>query len=101
MLPWVWRYTGLTLKFIKTDAALDRLEAAVARLEKAAVAAPVPAPPPAPPSKSAATPDLFGDDELNRARQDYARLDQASRQVETRLGAMADRLQSLIEEPHA
>jgi hypothetical protein len=42
-------------------------------------------------------PDLFGHDELTRARQDYARLDQASRQVESRLDAMADRLQTLLE----
>ncbi len=92
----------MTLKFIKTDAALDRLEAAIARLEKAVAEAPAPAPvaaAPAPSAKSAAMPDLFGNDELDRTRQDYARLDQASRQVETRLDAMADRLQSLIEEP--
>jgi hypothetical protein len=42
-------------------------------------------------------PDLFGHDELTRARQDYARLDQASRLVESRLDAMADRLQTLLE----
>ena len=93
----------MTLKFIKTDAALDRLEGAIARLEKVVAEAPAPAPvaaAPAPaPSKSAAMPDLFGNDDLSSARQDYAKLDQASRQVENRLDAMADRLQSLIEEP--
>ncbi len=89
----------MTLKFIKTDAALDRLEAAIARLEKAVAEAPAAAPAPAPSAKSSAIPDLFGNDELDRTRQDYARLDQASRQVETRLDAMADRLQTLIEEP--
>lgn len=89
----------MTLRFTKTDAALERLDQAIARLEKAAAAVPaalaVPAPTPA--AKSSAMPDLFGHDELTRARQDYARLDQASRQVETRLDAMADRLQTLLE----
>jgi exonuclease VII small subunit len=69
----------------KTDAALQRLDQAIARLERALPAAPPRAP------------DLFGGDELNRARQDYAQLDQASRQVEARLDQMADRLQTLLE----
>ena len=89
----------MTLRFTKTEAALERLDQAIARLEKAAAAAPaalaVPAPPA--PAKSSAMPDLFGHDELTRARQDYARLDHASRQVEGRLDAMADRLQLLLE----
>ena len=95
----------MTLRFIKTDAALDRLEAAIARLEKAVAEAPAPAPSAAPSpgmsAKSSTMPDLFGNEELNHTRQDYARLEQASRQVETRLDTMADRLQSLIEEPRA
>ncbi len=87
----------MTLRFTKTEAALERLDQAIARLEKAAAASPVPITAPAPAPKSAAMPDLFGHDELTRARQDYARLDQASRVVESRLDAMADRLQTLLE----
>ena len=87
----------MTLRFTKTDAALERLDQAIARLEKIAAAAPTALAAPAPTAKSSAMPDLFGHDELTRARQDYARLDQASRQVEGRLDAMADRLQTLLE----
>lgn len=89
----------MTLLFTKTDAALERLDQAITRLEKAAAAAPaaLAAPTAAPAAKSSAMPDLFGHDELTRARQDYARLDQVSRQVEGRLDAMADRLQTLLE----
>jgi len=81
----------LTLRFSKTDAALDRLDQAITRLERALAEAPAPS------AKPSGTADLFGHDELTRARQDYARLDQASRQVEDRLDAMADRLQTLLE----
>ena len=84
----------MTLRFAKTDAALDRLDKAITRLEKALAEAPPPAPP-AP--KASAMPDLFGHDELTRAKQDYARLDHASREVEERLDAMADRLQTILE----
>lgn len=86
----------MTLRFTKTDAALERLDQAINRLEQAAAAAPqaLAAPKAA---KHSALPDLFGHDELTRARQDYARLEQASRQVENRLDAMADRLQTLLE----
>jgi exonuclease VII small subunit len=87
----------LTLRFTKTDAALERLEQAVARLEGAVAALPGGLSAPKAGKAPAALPDLFGHDELTRARQDYARLDQASRQVEGRLDAMADRLQTLLE----
>ena len=87
----------MTLRFTKTDAALDRLDQAIARLEKTAAGMPAPIAIPASSAKSSGMPDLFGNDELTRSRQDYARLDQASRQVETRLDAMADRLQTLLE----
>ena len=83
----------MTLRFAKTDAALERLDQAIARLEAATASAAL-APKPA--KASSALPDLFGH-ELDQARQDYARLDQASRQVETRLDAMADRLQTLLD----
>jgi len=86
----------LTLRFTKTDAALERLDQAIERLEKAATAVPAALATPTAKSSSA-MPDLFGHDELTRARQDYARLDQASRLVESRLDAMADRLQTLLE----
>lgn len=69
----------------KTDAALNRLDRAIAKLECALPAAP------------ARTPDLFGGDELSRVKQDYAKLDQASRQVEAKLDGMVDRLQDLLE----
>jgi uncharacterized protein (DUF3084 family) len=85
----------LTLRFTKTETALERLDQAITRLESAAQAAPAALAPK--PAKPSAMPDLFGHDELTRARQDYARLDQASRQVESRLDAMADRLQTLLE----
>lgn len=86
----------MTLRFAKTDAALERLDQAIARLEAAAAAVPA-ALAPKPAKAGSALPDLFGHDELAQARQDYARLDQASRQVENRLDAMADRLQTLLE----
>ena len=86
----------MTLRFAKTDAALERLDQAIARLEAAAAAAPAALSSPKA-AKSSALPDLFGNDELTRAKQDYARLDQASRQVEGRLDAMADRLQTLLD----
>ena len=88
----------MTLRFAKTDAALDRLDKAISRLEKAAAeaAAPPPALPPSPKTASA-TPDLFGSDELDRTRQDYAKLDQASRHVEARLDTLADRLQNILD----
>lgn len=87
----------MTLRFAKTDAALDRLGKAISRLEKAVTEVP---PPPAPPQKStsSSTPDLFGNDDLNRSRQDYAKLDQASRHVEARLDTLADRLQSILDQ---
>jgi hypothetical protein len=75
----------VTSRWAKTDAALDRLDRAISRLEGAT------------PAKASATPDLFGGAELARARQDNARLEQASRQVEARLDAVADRLQDLLE----
>lgn len=88
----------MTLRLTKTDAALERLDQAIARLEKAAAAVPTALVlPGTAAARSSAMPDLFGHDELTRARQDYARLDQASRQVENRLDAMADRLQTLLE----
>lgn len=86
----------MTLRFTKTEAALERLDQAIIRLETAVSAAPAALAAPKA-AKSSVMPDLFGHDELTRARQDYARLDQASRQVETRLDAMADRLQTLLE----
>lgn len=86
----------MTLRFSKTEAALERLNQAITQLEAAAAAAPA-ALTVQKAGKASAMPDLFGDDELTRARQDYARLDQASRVVETRLDAMADRLQTLLE----
>ena len=86
----------MTLRFAKTDAALERLDQAIARLEAAAAAAPA-AMANAKAAKSSALPDLFGHDELTQARQDYARLDQATRQVEGRLDALADRLQTLLD----
>ena len=87
----------MTLRFTKTESALERLDQAINRLEAAAAAMPAALAPPPPAPKSSSMPDLFGHDELTRARQDYASLDQASRQVETRLDAMADRLQMLLE----
>ena len=87
----------MTLRFAKTDAALGRLDQAIARLEAAVAAAPNGLTAPKAAKASAALPDLFGHDELTQARQDYARLDQASRQVEGRLDAMADRLQTLLD----
>ncbi len=87
----------MTLRLTKTEAALERLDQAINRLELTATAAPEAPASPASAPKSSAIPDLFGHDELTRARQDYARLDQASRQVENRLDAMADRLQTLLE----
>lgn len=86
----------MTLRFAKTDAALDRLDKAISRLEKALAEAQPPAPAPSLKS-SAAMPDLFGNDELDRSRQDYAKLDQASRQVEARLDTLADRLQTILD----
>lgn len=86
----------MTLRFSKTEAALERLDQAINRLEAAAAAAPAALTVPKA-GKASVMPDLFGNDELNRARQDYARLEQASRQVESRLDAMADRLQTLLE----
>ena len=86
----------MTLRFAKTDAALDRLDKAISRLERALAEAPLPAPA-APSPKSSAMPDLFGNDELNRTRQDYEKLDQASRQVEARLDGMANRLQTILD----
>lgn len=87
----------MTLRFAKTDAALDRLEKAISRLEKAVAEAP-PSPAPAPKAAASSTPDLFGNDDLNRSRQDYAKLDQASRQVEARLDTLADRLQTILDQ---
>jgi hypothetical protein len=89
----------VTLRFAKTDAALDRLDKAIARLEKTLDEAPAPSPVPAAPSpkSAAAIPDLFGDTELPQTRQDYAKLDQASRHVEARLDTLADRLQSILD----
>ena len=87
----------MTLRFTKTETALERLDQAINRLEAAAEAMPAALAPTPPAPKSSSMPDLFGHDELNRVRQDYASLDQASRQVETRLDAMADRLQLLLE----
>ena len=84
----------MTLRFAKTDAALDRLDKAISRLEIALAEAP---PPAAPSPKSASMPDLFGNDEVNRSRQDYAKLDHASRQVEARLDTLADRLQTILD----
>jgi BMFP domain-containing protein YqiC len=84
----------VTLRFAKTDAALDRLDKAISRLEKAVTEAP---PPAAPSPKTSTMPDLFGSDELNRTRQDYAKLDQASRHVEARLDTLADRLQTILD----
>jgi hypothetical protein len=75
-------------RWSKTDAALNRLDQAIARLERA-----LPAGASAPPR----APDLFAGDELSRVRQDYSKLDQASRQVEAKLDSMVDRLQDLLE----
>jgi hypothetical protein len=74
-----------TSRWAKTDAALNRIDQAIARLE-AMMTVPEPK-----------MPDLFGNDDLGRARKDYAKLDQASRQVEARLDDMATRLQALLE----
>jgi hypothetical protein len=89
----------VTLRFAKTDAALDRLDKVIARLETTLDEAPAPAPVPAapPPKSAAAIPDLFGDTELTQSRQDYAKLDQASRHVEARLDTLADRLQTILD----
>ncbi len=87
----------MTLRLTKTEAALERLDQAIARLELAAAAAPDGLTSSASAPKSQAMPDLFGHEELTRVREDYARLDQASRNVESRLDAMADRLQTLLE----
>ncbi len=87
----------MPLRFAKTDAALERLDQAIARLEAAAAAAPAELAAAPKAARSSAMPDLFGHDELAKARQDYARLDQASRQVESRLDSMADRLQTLLD----
>jgi hypothetical protein len=85
----------VTLRFAKTDAALDRLDKAISRLEKAVTEAPAPAAPS--PKTASSAPDLFGNDDLNRSRQDYAKLDQASRHVEARLDTLADRLQNILD----
>jgi hypothetical protein len=88
----------VTLRFAKTDAALDRLDKVIARLEKTLDETPAPAQAAAAPApKSAAIPDLFGDTELPQTRQDYAKLDQASRHVEARLDTLADRLQTILD----
>jgi len=72
-------------RWAKTDAALTRLDQAISRLERAV------------PSAQPRTPDLFGGDDAARLRQENAKLDQASRQVEARLDTIADRLQDLLE----
>ncbi len=78
--------TASSARLDKTDAALQRLENAVARLEWVLPGAQLPAP------------DLFGTDALAVARQDYVRLDQATRHVEDRIGLMVDRLQAILGE---
>jgi len=52
----------LTLRFTKTDAALERLEQAIARLEQAAAAEPQALAVSKAAKHSAALPDLFGHD---------------------------------------
>ena len=79
------RLSTASTRWAKTDAALNRLDQAIARLERAIPASP------------ARAPDLFGGDELSQVKQDYAKLDQASRQVEAKLDGMVDRLQDLLE----
>jgi hypothetical protein len=82
-----------------SEAALTRLETAVARLEKAMTA---PAKPKAAPARDLFAPaadssDLFAGDELTRSKQDYARLEGATRKVEERIDDMVDRLQTMLE----
>ena len=64
----------------QSQAAFGRLEQALRRLEGVA-------------GKNSAIAS-----ELQAARDDYARLDDAARQVDTRLGAVIDRLKILLEE---
>jgi len=74
-------------RWAKTDAALNRLDQAISRLERAIPAGGKPR-----------APDLFGNDELGQARKELAKMDQASRQVEARLDDMAERLQDMLEQ---
>jgi hypothetical protein len=69
-------------RWAKTDAALNRLDQAITRLERAI---------PVPGSKPRA-PDLFGNDDR------VAKMEQASHTVEARLDDMAERLQDLLEQ---
>lgn len=72
-------------QWLKTDQALLRLDHAIARLEQALSAKP--------PLRD----DLFAGEEVQKVKQDYARLDDASRLVEARLDHMVDRLQAILE----
>ncbi len=94
-----------TSRLTLSEAAVSRLERAVARLEKCLSDRIIPgtAPREAPaknPDMFRASPqsqDLFGADELARAHQDYAKLESASRTVEQRIDQVVDRLQTLME----
>ena len=67
----------------RSRAAIERLERALLRLESAAAGPGV---------------DLFGGDELQAVRNDYARLDGTARVVEARLDAVIDRLQTILKD---
>ena len=71
-------------RWAKTDAALNRLDQAIARLERAIPAG----------GAKAGAPDLFSSAGPDRA----AKMEQASRTVEARLDDMAERLQDLLEQ---
>ncbi|HXP98343.1 MAG TPA: hypothetical protein VN809_16635 [Telmatospirillum sp.] len=67
----------------RSQAAIDRLERAVNRLEGA---------------MGRPSGDLFGEPNLSIGRDDYDRLDQTARIVETRLDAVIDRLKIILED---
>jgi hypothetical protein len=67
----------------RSRVAVDRLEKAVSRLEAL---------------MGSSTADLFGNAELKATRDDYTRLEEASRVVESRLDAVIGRLKTILEE---
>jgi hypothetical protein len=67
----------------RSRAAIERLERALLRLESVAMKPGV---------------DLFGGDELQAVRDDYARLDGTARVVEERLDAVIDRLKTILKD---